>query len=75
MRYLLAAALLALLLAPSAFAGRAPIISVMEDGGGQGTTCRWNPWASFQCNLTACWWVGRFEWYDPYGNSTGIPCA
>lgn len=77
MRHLLAAAVVvaALVLPSSASAAVLPIVQVAEDGGSAGTTCRWNPYWRIECALATCWWTGRFEWYDPYGNSTGIPCA
>lgn len=71
-RYLFAAVVAALVLAAAASAVAPP---VMDDGGSAGSTCRWNPYWRVTCGLTSCWWVGRFEWYDPSGYPTGNACA
>ncbi len=65
----------ALSLTASTAAAVAPVALVADDGGSAGTTCRWNPWFRLECQGVYCRWVGRFEWYDPYGNPTGVACA
>lgn len=75
MKGLLAALVAAAALATPAYAGAPPLAMVADDGGSAGTTCRWNPYWRIQCNVSFCYWVGRFEWYDPAGNPTGTACA
>lgn len=50
--------------------------SVVDDpNGGTPWSCAWNPYARVACNGPSCWWVGEFQWLDPFGNFTGARCA
>lgn len=72
MRALIATTVVALVFPASA----ATILPPVNDyGGGAGSTCRWNPYAVLTYEAGRWFWIGRFEWYDPPGNPTGIPCV
>lgn len=73
LRLCLASLLASAMLAASPASALAPPV-VIDDGSG-GVTCRWNPYAEIKCNGPNCWWVGRYEWFDPIGNSTGERCT
>lgn len=73
MRVTLAACVAALVFPASA----ATILPPVNDygGGGAGWYCRWNPYAHLEFNAGQWFWTGEFQWFDPPGNPTGIPCV
>ena len=67
------AAILVALAVPATAAGIA--YPVNDDQGSYGLSCHCNPYAYIDCHAGQCWWVGQFQWFDPSGHPTGIPCA